>query len=251
MKRIAIALALTALLLLTACGRVEYTADEAATTPVQTVQEEQPVPQEEKKAQTQVTTTSEPQPQPVTEDEQREQAEVVTTPPQTTEPEKAVVDEPAPQAPAQSEPVQSTPTEYSNVSPEPAQKVSTPAEPAQTSSPEPTTIEPAPTADTYSIDEAMQVGNEYAQRRYGVAIDTGMIAADSGYYPGTVESASWLAANGGQSALNEAVCRNVDATFANLAARDGAETVSAYATFSCTVRYDAAANEYAIVILYG
>ena len=44
---------------------------------------------------------------------------------------------------------------------------------------------------------------------------------------------------------------NVDATFACLAAMDGAETVSAYARFNCTVRYDAASDEYIVVVLYG
>ena len=40
-------------------------------------------------------------------------------------------------------------------------------------------------------------------------------------------------------------------TFACLAAMDGAETVSAYARFNCTVRYDAASDEYIVVVLYG
>ena len=44
---------------------------------------------------------------------------------------------------------------------------------------------------------------------------------------------------------------NVDATFACLAAMDGAETVSAYARFNCTARYDAASDEYIVVVLYG
>lgn len=250
MKRIAIALALTTLLFLTACGQVESMQEESESTPAQTVQEErQPAPQEEKKAQTQVTATGEPQ--PVTENEPAEQTEAAATPVQVAKPETAVADEPTPQAPAQNEPVQNAPTEYPNISPAPVRETPTPVEPAQTPSPKPATTEPtpAPTAETYSVEEAMRLGNESAQTQYGVAIDTAMTAADSGYYPGTVESASWLAANGGQSALNEAVCRNVDATFANLTARDGAETVSAYATFSCTVGYDA--GDYAIVILYG
>lgn len=249
MKKITLLL-LGTLLFLTACGQVESMQEESESTPAQTVQEErQPAPQEEKKAQTQVTATGEPQ--PVTENEPTEQTEAVATTAQVTESETAVADEPTPQAPAQNEPVQNAPTEYLNISPAPVRETPTPVEPAQTPSPKPATTEPtpAPTAETYSVDEAMRLGNEYAQTQYGVAIDTSMTAADSGYYPGTVESSSWLAANGGQSALNEAVCRNVDATFANLAARDGAETVSAYATFSCTVRYEV--GDYAIVILYG
>lgn len=172
------------------------------------------------------------------------EADVPTVP--TAALETAVADEPAPQAPAQNEPVQSTPAEYPNISPTPVQETPTPVEPTPTIPTEPT---PAPTTDTYSVEEAMRLGNGYARAQYGVAIDTAMTTANSGYYPGTVESAAWLAANGGQSALNEAVCRNVDATFANLAARDGAEAVSTYATFSCTVRYDA--GDYVIVILYG
>lgn len=246
MKRIAIALALTTLLLLTACGQVERTTEEPKTIPAQTVQEErQPAPQIE----------SETQPQPVTEDEPAEQTEAAATPIQVAKPETAVSNEPTPQAPTQNGPVQNAPTEYPTVPPAPVQEAPVPVEPTPTIPAEPapstpTESIPAPTADTYSVDEAMRLGNEYARARYGVAIDTAMTAADSGYYPGTVESAAWLAANGGQSALNEAVCHNVDATFANLAARDGAETVSAYATFSCTVGYDAA-GDYAIVILYG
>ena len=61
----------------------------------------------------------------------------------------------------------------------------------------------------------------------------------------------WLAKNGGQAALTAAVRGNVDATFACLAAMDGAETVSAYARFNCTARYDAASDEYIVVVLYG
>ena len=65
------------------------------------------------------------------------------------------------------------------------------------------------------------------------------------------DSVAWLAENGGQAALTAAVKGNVDATFACLAAMDGAETVSAYARFNCTVRYDAASDEYIVVVLYG
>ena len=110
---------------------------------------------------------------------------------------------------------------------------------------------PAATGDIYSIEEAMCVGNKYAHDQYGVTIDTSMTAADSSYYPGTADSVAWLAEHGGQAALNAAVCGNVDATFAFLAAMDGAETVSAYARFNCTVRYDAAGDEYIVVVLYG
>ena len=113
--------------------------------------------------------------------------------------------------------------------------------------------EPAPAAsgNIYSIAEAIRVGNEYARAQYGVTIDTSMTAANSSFFPGTADSVAWLAENGGQAALTGAVRGNVDATFACLAAMDGAETVSAYARFNCTVRYDAASDEYIVVVLYG
>lgn len=118
--------------------------------------------------------------------------------------------------------------------------------------PEPTST-PKPTAsgDIYSIAEAVRVGNEYARAQYDVTIDTSMTAANSSYFPGTADSVAWLAENGGQMALTAAVRGNVDATFACLAAMDGAETVSAYARFNCTVRYDAASDKYIVVVLYG
>ena len=110
---------------------------------------------------------------------------------------------------------------------------------------------PAAIGNIYSVTDAMQIGNEYAVSKYGVYIESGLTRSNAGYYPGTADPVSWFAANGGQDALNAAVCSNVDATFANLAARDGADVVSAYASFNCDVRYDAAADEYIIVILYG
>ena len=117
------------------------------------------------------------------------------------------------------------------------------------------TPEPAPkpiaSGDIYSIAEAIQAGNEYARTQYGVTIDTSMTTSDSSYFPGTADSVAWLAENGGQAALTAAVKGNVDATFACLAAMDGAETVSAYARFNCTVHYDAASDEYIVVVLYG
>lgn len=127
--------------------------------------------------------------------------------------------------------------------------VPTPAEEKQEEpTPEPT---PAASGDIYSIAEAIQAGNEYARAQYGVTIDTSMTATDSSYFPGTADSVAWLAENGGQAALTAAVRGNVDATFACLAAMDGAETVSAYARFNCTARYDAASDEYIVVVLYG
>lgn len=110
---------------------------------------------------------------------------------------------------------------------------------------------PAASGNIYSIAEAIRAGNEYARVQYGVTIDTSMTAANSSFFPGTADSVAWLAENGGQAALTAAVKGNVDATFACLAAMDGAETVSAYARFNCTVRYDAASDEYIVVVLYG
>ena len=131
--------------------------------------------------------------------------------------------------------------------------VPTPAEEKQEEpTPEPTpTPKPAASGSIYSIAEAIQAGNEYARVQYGVTIDTTMTSADSSYFPGTADSVAWLAENGGQAALTAAVKGNVDATFACLAAMDGAETVSAYARFNCTARYDAASDEYIVVVLYG
>ena len=118
--------------------------------------------------------------------------------------------------------------------------------------PEPApTPKPAASGNIYSIAEAVRAGNEYARAQYGVTIDTSMTAANSSFFPGTADSVAWLAENGGQAALTAAVKGNVDATFACLAAMDGAETVSAYARFNCTARYDAASDEYIVVVLYG
>ena len=134
--------------------------------------------------------------------------------------------------------------------PAPAQKPAEKQEEQPTPEPAPTP-KPAASGNIYSIAEAIQAGNEYARAQYGVTIDTSMTTADSSYFPGTADSVAWLAENGGQAALTAAVKGNVDATFACLAAMDGAETVSAYARFNCTVRYDAASDEYIVVVLYG
>ena len=134
--------------------------------------------------------------------------------------------------------------------------VPTPAEEKQEEEPAPMP-EPAPAPESaasgniYSIAEAVRAGNEYARAQYGVTIDTSMTAANSSFFPGTADSVAWLAENGGQAALTAAVKGNVDATFACLAAMDGAETVSAFARFNCTARYDAASDEYIVVVLYG
>ena len=160
-------------------------------------------------------------------------------------PPPAALKEPAIPAPAPEDKPAPAPT------PAPTQK---PAEELEQTVSE-VTPEPAPkpaaSGDIYSIAEAVRAGNEYARAQYGVTIDTGMTAADSSYFPGTADSVAWLAENGGQAALTAAVKGNVDATFACLAAMDGAETVSAYARFNCTARYDAASDEYIVVVLYG
>ena len=160
--------------------------------------------------------------------------------------------EEAPSAPAETAPP-AAPEDTPAPAPTP---VPTPAEEKQAEQPapkpEPTpTPKPAASGNIYSIAEAIQAGNEYARVQYGVTIDTTMTSADSSYFPGTADSVAWLAENGGQAALTAAVKGNVDATFACLAAMDGAETVSAYARFNCTVRYDAASDEYIVVVLYG
>ena len=161
-------------------------------------------------------------------EEQSDVPEQPTTPEQPVTPEPEPVPVPAPTpAEEQEQPVQ-------EIAPEPA--------------PAP---KPAASGNIYSIAEAIRAGNEYARAQYGVTIDTSMTAADSSYFPGTADSVAWLAENGGQSALTAAVKGNVDATFACLAAMDGAETVSAYARFNCTARYNAASDEYIVVVLYG
>lgn len=163
--------------------------------------------------------------------------------------------EEAPSAPAETAPPaapEDTPAPAPAPAPsqKPAEKQE--EEPAPTPTPEPAPApKPAASGNIYSIAEAVRAGNEYARARYGVTIDTSMTAADSSYFPGTADSVAWLAENGGQAALTAAVKGNVDATFACLAAMDGAETVSAYARFNCTARYDAASDEYIVVVLYG
>lgn len=158
-----------------------------------------------------------------------------TAPKEPVTPAPAPEDKPAPTpAPAQ----------------KPAEKQEEEPAPAPTPEPAPAP-KPAASGNIYSIAEAIQAGNEYARAQYGVTIDTGMTAADSSFFPGTADSVAWLAENGGQAALTAAVKGNVDATFACLAAMDGAETVSAYARFNCTARYNAASDEYIVVVLYG
>ena len=170
--------------------------------------------------------------------------------------DKAAEKQPAPAetAPPAAPKEPATPAPVPEDKPAPAPTpVPTPAEEKQEEpTPEPTPApEPAASGDIYSIAEAVRAGNEYARAQYGVTIDTSMTAANSSFFPGTADSVAWLAENGGQAALTAAGKGNVDATFACLAAMDGAETVSAYARFNCTVRYDAASDEYIVVVLYG
>ena len=174
------------------------------------------------------------------------EAEKNPAPAETAPP--AAPKEPATPAPAPEDKPAPAPT--SVLAQKPAEKQE--EEPAPAPTPEPTPApKPAASGDIYSIAEAIQAGNEYARAQYGVTIDTTMTSADSSFFPGTADSVAWLAENGGQAALTAAVKGNVDATFACLAAMDGAETVSAYARFNCTARYDAASDEYIVVVLYG
>ena len=179
-------------------------------------------------------------------------AEDADTPSAKTEETSTTPAETAPPA-APKEPAIPAPAPEDKPAPAPT-PVPTPAEEKQEEEPAPEP-EPAPkpaaSGNIYSIAEAIQAGNEYARVQYGVTIDPSMTAADSSFFPGTADSVAWLAENGGQAALTAAVKGNADATFACLAAMDGAETVSVYARFNCTARYDAASDEYIVVVLYG
>lgn len=247
-RRLAL-LALEGVLLLTACGQTKDVST-LTTPPLQStaqviapVEDKAEMPQKEGK-----TEDSADAPLPVERANASENADNAaekqpttaetappTTPEQAATPASAPEDKPAP-----------APT------PAPTQKPAEKQEEQPAPTPEPTPApKPAASGDIYSIAEAIQAGNEYARAQYGVTIDTSMTAANSSFFPGTADSVAWLAENGGQAALTAAVKGNVDATFACLAAMDGAETVSAYARFNCTVRYDAASDEYIVVVLYG
>ena len=246
------------LLLLTACGQ---TRDNSTSTmlPVAAVQsaaqgvagvadktaDKAEMPQKEEK-----TEGSADAPRPVERADASENAdnaaEKQPAPAETAPP--AAPKEPAIPAPAPEDKPAPAPTPAPEQKPAEKQE----EEPAPAPTPEPAPApKPAASGNIYSIAEAVRAGNEYARAQYGVTIDTSMTAADSSYFPGTADSVAWLAENGGQAALTAAVKGNVDATFACLAAMDGAETVSAYARFNCTVRYDAASDEYIVVVLYG
>ena len=239
-RRLAL-LALEGVLLLTACGQTKGVST-LTTPPLQStaqviapVEDKAEMPQKEEK-----TEGSADAPLPVERvdtptDVEAEKNPAPTAPGEPATPASAPEDKPAP-----------APT------PAPTQKPAEKQEEQPAPTPEPTPApKPAASGDIYSIAEAIQAGNEYARAQYGVTIDTSMTAANSSFFPGTADSVAWLAENGGQAALTAAVKGNVDATFACLAAMDGAETVSAYARFNCTVRYDAASDEYIVVVLYG
>ena len=239
-RRLAL-LALEGILLLTACGQTKDVST-LTTPPLQStaqviapVEDKAEMPQKEEKAE-----GSADAPLPVERvdtptDVEAEKNPAPTAPGEPATPASAPEDKPAP-----------APT------PAPTQKPAEKQEEQPAPTPEPTPApKPAASGDIYSIAEAIQAGNEYARAQYGVTIDTSMTAANSSFFPGTADGVAWLAENGGQAALTAAVKGNVDATFACLAAMDGAETVSAYARFNCTVRYDAASDEYIVVVLYG
>ncbi len=245
-RRLAL-LALEGVLLLTACGQTKDVST-LTTPPLQStaqviapVEDKTEMPQKEEKTEDSADALLpvERVDTPTDAEAEKNPAPAETPPP--TAPEEPVMPAPVPEdkpAPA--------PT------PAPAQKPAEKQEEDPAPTPEPVpTPKPAASGNIYSIAEAIREGNEYARAQYGVTIDTSMTAANSSFFPGTADSVAWLAENGGQAALTAAVKGNVDATFACLAAMDGAETVSAYARFNCTARYDAASDEYIVVVLYG
>ena len=245
-RRLAL-LALEGVLLLTACGQTKDVST-LTTPPLQStaqviapVEDKTEMPQKEEKTEDSADALLpvERVDTPTDAEAEKNPAPAETPPP--TAPEEPVMPAPVPEdkpAPA--------PT------PAPAQKPAEKQEEDPAPTPEPVpTPKPAASGNINSIAEAIRAGNEYARAQYGVTIDTSMTAANSSFFPGTADSVAWLAENGGQAALTAAVKGNVDATFACLAAMDGAETVSAYARFNCTARYDAASDEYIVVVLYG
>ena len=243
-RRLAL-LALEGVLLLTACGQTKDVST-LTTPPLQStaqviapVEDKAEMPQKEEK-----TEDSADAPLPI------ERANASENTDNAAEKQPAPAETAPPAAPEEPATPASAPEDKPAPAPTP---VPTPAEEKQEeSTPEPApTPKPAASGDIYSIAEAVRAGNEYARAQYGVTIDTSMTAANSSFFPGTADSVAWLAENGGQAALTAAVKGNVDATFACLAAMDGTETVSAFARFNCTARYDAASDEYIVVVLYG
>lgn len=247
-RRLAL-LALEGVLLLTACGQTKDVST-LTTPPLQStaqviapVEDKAEMPQKEEKTEDSADALLpvEWMDTPTDAEAEKNPAPAETAPPTTPE-------QPATPAPVPEDKPAPAPTPATTQKPAEKQE----EEPAPAPTPEPApTPKPAASGNIYSIAEAVRAGNEYARAQYGVTIDTSMTTADSSYFPGTADSVAWLAENGGQAALTAAVKGNVDATFACLAAMDGAETVSAYARFNCTARYDAASDEYIVVVLYG
>lgn len=247
MRKAFILIVSVCVLLFTACGQKPVNSEEVSSPQEPSAKSEGPIfaggGDDLPAAGTEVTAQAAPENEQSTKDANSPEKPAVTDRvlPMETDIEEAAT---APKQPSQSP---SAPIQK----PEQNQPVQDPMpNPDTTPVPEPVP-EPAASGNIYSVTDAMQIGNEYAVSKYGVYIESSLTRSNAGYYPGTADPASWFAANGGQDALNAAVCSNVDASFANLAARDGADVVSAYASFNCDVRYDAAADEYIIVILYG
>ena len=246
-RRLAL-LALEGVLLLTACGQAKDISTlttpppQSAAQVIALVEDKAEMPQKEEKTEGSADAPLPAEQMDTPTDAEAEKKSAPTETMQPTAPEEPVMPAPVPEdTPA------STPTPAPAPTPAEEQEQTVPEV-----TPEPTpTPKPAASGNIYSIAEAVRAGNEYARAQYGVTIDTTMTSADSSYFPGTADSVAWLAENGGQAALTAAVKGNVDATFACLAAMDGAETVSAYARFNCTARYDAASDEYIVVVLYG
>ena len=243
-RRLAL-LALEGVLLLTACGQTKDVST-LTTPPLQStaqviapVEDKTEMPQKEEKTEDSADALL-----PVERVDTPTEAEAEKNPAPAETAPPAAPKEPAIPAPAPED----KPAPALTPMPTPAEKQEERPAPAPEPAPTP---KPAASGNIYSIAEAIQAGNEYARAQYGVTIDTSMTAANSSFFPGTADSVAWLAENGGQAALTAAVKGNVDATFACLAAMDGAETVSAYARFNCTARYDAASDEYIVVVLYG
>lgn len=245
-RRLAL-LALEGVLLLTACGQTKDVST-LTTPPLQStaqviapVEDKTEMPQKEEKTEDSADALLPVERVDTPTDAEAEKNPAPAETPPSTAPEEPVMPAPVPEDKAAPAPT-----------PAPAQKPAEKQEEDPAPTPEPVpTPKPAASGNIYSIAEAIRAGNEYARAQYGVTIDTSMTAANSSFFPGTADSVAWLAENGGQAALTAAVKGNVDATFACLAAMDGAETVSAYARFNCTARYDAASDEYIVVVLYG
>ena len=243
-RRLAL-LALEGVLLLTACGQTKDVST-LTTPPLQStaqviapVEDKAEMPQKEEKTEDSADALLPVEwvDTPTDAEAEKNPAPAETAPP--TAPEEPVTPAPVPED-------KSAPAPTPAPTQKPAEKQE--EEPAPEPVPAP---KPAASGNIYSIAEAVRAGNEYARAQYGVTIDTSMTTADSSYYPGTADSVARLTEHGGQAALNAAVCGNVDATFACLAALDNADVVSAYARFNCAVHYNAARDEYIVVVLYG